>query len=828
VGGSGTHTSGGAPGVGGGHTGVGGAAMAGAPGMVAGAGAGAKGSGGAVGGSAGGAHAGTGGAAGPSGTALVGSPFEAARVVVPSAINRDNYSTTALWDVDGDGSLEVLSLAHVMGSMRSLQVSFHDGHGAFRDPITTPLDTGADGGATLLLTDVDNDGHLDAVVALAPAGRVVVLLGHGDGSFTQGREFAFTASSYLFPPTLAAGDLDGDGAVDLVGIAPGDIGAALVVLMGKGDGTFGARATYDTGVQPSAVQVTDLTDDGRPDVLVTDGALLLFRNKGDGRLDEATTVHAGGTTGYPYATRIADLNGDGRPDLIVSQGNGVDGQGLAVRLNQGGTFGAPATHLDGLVVVATVIADVNGDKQPDIVAGTGTLNRQRTSNDGLSVLLNQGGTFAPPALYLSGCAISAIVAGDLDGDGRIDMAVNPLITAERQRRDQVQVLFNAGGGKLGAPLELAGCGTVAAIADMDDDGDADIAADNGAVVFTNGGGRVFPQLLRSPSSVLPRSVVLSDLDGDGHLDAAYVDEASAGIMLGRDDGTFAPSSLVDMHAPGVPGVGDLDGDGKPDLVLPFGGPGARIGVAMNEGSGRFGGLVSYPSGPYASASATADLNGDGKVDIATLVAGAVAVHLNDGHGAFPSYVEYPQLEEQLVIVLADLDGTGGPDIVTAGRMGVYTFRNRGDGAFDRALKYGPGGLAVALLDLTGDGRPELAVGGHADALRIHRNNGQGVFGDGTPVAVPALRMDIGALATGDLNGDGRADLVALSSNYTSGYAATFISDGAGSLARGDTFSVGGSGIALADLNRDRQDDLMVWGSKGVYVFPQPPADSRKR
>lgn len=836
TGGAAAGGSGGQPGVGGG--GMGAAAAGGAPTGAGGASrggtsgaAGMLGGGGVAGtGGSAGAAPGSGGVAGQSATTLVGPPFDAARAVVPQAINLNNYSDTTLQDVNGDGTLEVVSLVHVAGDMRSLRVSFQDGRGGFGDPITTPLTPSPQGDGSLLFSDVNGDGNVDALVAHAPDGTVHELLGHGDGSFTDTRTFLIASSTSLEAPLLAAGDMNGDGVIDLVGLSHIQTDGALVVLIGKGDGTFGTRAAYNTGLWLSGVQVTDLTGDKRPEVVVTDGDVMIFPNKGDGRLGEPTVLQST-PAGFAFATTVADLNGDSRPDLIVRTGNGVDGNGLEVRLNRGTSFAAPTPYLGELYAGALAIADLNSDGKPDLLAGTGNQNVAQTEKDGLSVLLNEGGTFGPPALYLPRSVVSTVVVGDLNGDGRTDVAVNPTITPDGQNRDQVQVLFNTGSGKLAAPLELAGNGLATAIVDMDHDGDADIAASNGAVVFTNPGRGMFQPLLRVPSTTRLKSLRLVDLDGDGNLDALTLDAASPAIMLGHGDGTFGPpTAFAEMTAPGSPGLGDLNGDGKVDLVLPFDGPTGSIGVALNTGAGRFERLVTYPTGPYAAASVVGDLNGDGKADIATLVAGAVSVHLNDGHGAFPAHVDYGQTDARLAIVLGDLDGDGRPDLAAAGKLGAYTFHNRGDGTFEPAVKHGTEGLAIALLDVTGDGRPELVVAGNTDALRVYRNDGRGKFDGGTQLVPPKdfVNDDLAALATGDLNGDGRSDLVFLSADYETGYATPFISDGKGALVRGDMLSVGGFGAVLGDVTNDRQVDLMVWGETGIYAFPQRPAAARMK
>ena len=414
--------------------------------------------------------------------------------------------------------------------------------------------------------------------------------------------------------------------------------------------------------------------------------------------------------------------------------------------------------------------------------------------------------------------MSTLAVGDVNGDGRPDVAAN-ITSPEYVNGKHAYLLINAGGADLGTPLDLAGAGAITTIADLDRDGVADIVADQGEVLFARGRTGVFARQLSHPSGITPKSVRAADLDGDGKLDLVYNAAEGAATLIGQGDGTFGPpSAFADMTAPGMPGLGDVDGDGKVDVVLPFGGPSGAVGVALNDGTGRFGGYVSYPSGPYATAALVADFNGDGRSDIAAAVAGGISVLLNDGRALFPSHVEYVTADTPLGLLVGDLDNDGALDLVVVAQEATHVFRNVGDGTFYPAETYAPGGQAVALIDLTGDGRPEIVVAAKGD-LAVYLNNGDGTLAPGSTVVGADLSLNVLALATADLNNDGYSDVASL----YQGYGTVFFSDGTGGLTRGVTYALpSGSDVVLRDLDRDGQPDMIVAGANGVYVFPHLP------
>ena len=165
---------------------------------------------------------------------------------------------------------------------------------------------------SVAIGDLDADGTLDLVIANSFSNTVSVLLGNGDGTFQTRQDFAASNG----PQSVAIGDLNGDGMPDLVVANSGF--STVSVLLGNGDGTFQTRQDFATGSRPSSVAIGDLDGDGTPDLAVTNessNTVSVLLGNGDGTFQTRQDFSIGS---IPVSVAIGDLNGDGTPDIAVA------------------------------------------------------------------------------------------------------------------------------------------------------------------------------------------------------------------------------------------------------------------------------------------------------------------------------------------------------------------------------------------------------------------------------------------------------------------------------------------------------------------------------
>ncbi len=494
-------------------------------------------------------------------------------------------------DLNGDGKPDLAvgstNVADVDNDSSAVIALWNGGSATFAAscPSTTPVSP-----AAMAAADLNGDGVADLVTANDIANTVTVLLSH------EG------------PPPCVPVD-DGDTCTDDLcqGGVPVHVSAADGTPCTAGDPcTVGktCQAGVCSGGQPLACSGGSSCVAGACVALACTGPVTFAPAA------EYPTAH--GAYGGGYGIVALDLNRDGSPDLAVG------GHVLSVLINQGdGTF-APAVGYP-MDVDAVAGADLNGDGWPDLVVGD-------MSGDTVSVLFNAGdGTFATAVDVLAGAGPAAITAVDLNGDGSIDLAVADW----DQDGGAVIVLINDGSGRFAAAPSLATDTQPASIAaaDLNGDGKVDLAVTNGAdkvTVFLGHGDGTFAPGVDYTTGMFPSSVAAADLNGDGSIDLAVANSNLEGdpiddtvsVLLNQGDGTFAPK--VDYRTGRTPfGVValDLNGDGKPDLATANEWV-DRVSVLMNQGDGTFAPKIDVPTNGGSMAIAGADFDGDGRPDIA--------------------------------------------------------------------------------------------------------------------------------------------------------------------------------------------------------------------
>jgi hypothetical protein len=363
-------------------------------------------------------------------------------------------------------------------------------------PIASPALTGTafpagTGPRSIATGDFNGDGKLDLVVPDAISGTVTILLGNGDGTFKAGASYTVGrgSSHQFFNVTVA--DLNGDGKLDFV--VANFNGNNVSVFLGNGDGTFQAGVNYDVGTNPTSVAVADLKRDGKLDLAVsnqncnggttscTTGTISILLGNGDGTF-AAHVDYAAGTD--PNWVTVGDFNGDGKLDLAVANGQGACPgcqSAFTILLGNGdGTFQAPATNSGGVNPASIATADLNGDGKLDLIL---------VDNIGaFYVFLGNGdGTFQTTnavGYFTDSFPWGSIGIGDFNGDGKLDVVI------ANSGSNDVEIFPGNGDGTFQSTPFHFSTGSDpqgAAIGDFNQDGRLDIAVasykDNTATIL---------------------------------------------------------------------------------------------------------------------------------------------------------------------------------------------------------------------------------------------------------------------------------------------------------------------------------------------------------
>jgi hypothetical protein len=405
----------------------------------------------------------------------------------------------------------------------------------------SPIPTGNEPAAGAS-ADFNGDGKPDLAIMDSYQSAITILLGNGDGTFAQGATIDGIGTIPCIPYpvnqrsncSVVTGDFNHDGKADLA--ATSDFDNTVIILLGHGDGTFtpASGSPITVGNFPETVRVGDFNNDGLQDLVVTNGkdnTVSILLGNGDGTFTPASgsPIPVGG---FPFFSVVADFNGDGSADIAVSN---ADDSTVSVLLGNGdGTFteaaGSPIPGFD-YNPAEVVAADFNGDGIPDLAVADFTPVNQTPPEDdqksNVAIMLGKGdGTFttAPGSPITVGLYATVMVALDFNQDGKIDLAVDNEGDITDFPTQTLTLLLGDGKGGFvpaGPPIQLADTPDDLVPADFNGDGTTDLAIPNVADFNTT-------ILLNEFTQTATASVSNITIAGTGthYVDAVYEGNAS--------------------------------------------------------------------------------------------------------------------------------------------------------------------------------------------------------------------------------------------------------------------------------------------------------------
>jgi len=321
----------------------------------------------------------------------------------------------AITDLDNDGWIDYIAVNEISADLRVL-LNTADGSGLLGPVLTPPTTIGVEASPSTV-ADFNSDGFMDVATGNSTSSTVSIALGSGDGHFASVQNLSVGDR----PHGIVALDVDGDGDLDIV--VASENGASLTLLVNDGQGVFGGRVDFanQDGDGKYALGAGDMNGDGILDLVVgtTGGRMLVLKGNGNGTFTETADIASGG---YGWKLALGDVNNDGKLD--VAQANGSNNNGSILLGNGDGTLQSASLYSFGGTAVGSSLGDLDGDGFLDWVVssyGAGEWYVLHNDGDGSFTLVD-----TIPAPSNASCASLY----DFDNDGTLDMALADEVSDE--------------------------------------------------------------------------------------------------------------------------------------------------------------------------------------------------------------------------------------------------------------------------------------------------------------------------------------------------------------------------------------------------------------
>ena len=584
-------------------------------------------------------------------------------------------------DVDGDGDLDALSASYADDKI----AWYENAGGGGTTWVLHTISTSGNGPYSVHAADVDGDGDLDALAASILDDKVAWYENVGGGGTTWALHLISTSSNGPF--VVYAADVDGDGDLDALSSSHYDGKLAWYENVGGG-GTSWTLHTISPSDHARSFYVADLDDDGDLDVPSASdfgNTIAWFENVGGGGTSWVLHTISASANAAVYA---ADVDGDGDLDALSASVDDTIAWYRNDSIHRGVTFVSPSEISTANGANSVYAADMDGDGDLDALSVS-------FYDDKIAWYENAGGggtSWALHTISTSADGAFSVRVADVDGDGDLDA-----LSASEQD-DKIAWYENVGGGGTSWTLHTISTSANGArsvyAADVDGDGDLDALSasinDDKIAWYENvgGGGTSWALHTISTSAIVPHSVYVADVDGDGDLDAlsaSILDDKIAWYENVGGGGTSWVLHTISTSADSAISVyaGDVDGDGDLDALSASS---YDDTIAWYENVG--GGGTSWAlhtisaSADLAYSVYAADVDGDGDLDTLSASAGEdkIAWYENVGGGGTSWALHTISTSADLAISVyaADVDGDGDLDTLSASFFGdkIAWYENR--------------------------------------------------------------------------------------------------------------------------------------------------------